>query len=124
MGRGACPAAEPVSEEDCFSKPHCGRCRKPLSESARKHKALDKSAWYKVCIECNKELRACGGQDSKEVWDCLTAAVGGSGCLCCCADAKKQQVCSYKRPKSKLFSGSKKQKYITRTKNESPEGDE
>ncbi len=54
VGRGARPAAEPISEEDRFSKLHCGRCRKPLSESARHHKALNKGATYWVCGECDK----------------------------------------------------------------------
>jgi hypothetical protein len=41
------------------------------------------------------ELRACGGQDSKKLWDCPTAADGDSGCLSCCEP--KQAAPSGKR---------------------------
>ncbi len=78
--------AEPISEADRFSKLHCGRCMKPLSESPITHlsKALNKDAWYWVCGIYDEELRARGGQDSKAVWDCPTARDGGQGCKCCC----------------------------------------
>jgi hypothetical protein len=123
VGRGARPPVEPVSEKDRFSKLHCGRCMKPLSDSSR-HKALNKSAWYKVCSECDEELRARGGLDSMEVWKCPTTAEGGSGCKCC-AVAKKQQVCGGKRKKGgKGFSSPKKRKWTAHRKNESQEGDQ
>jgi hypothetical protein len=83
VGRGARPATEPVSEEERFSKPHCGRCLRPVPES-RNHKELNKDAWSWICNVCNEELRACGRQDRKAVWDCPTAAEGLRGCMCCC----------------------------------------
>jgi hypothetical protein len=98
VGRGARLAAEPVSEEYRFSKFHCGRCMKPLSESIKDAKALNKGATYWVCGVCDEELRACGGLDRKAVWKCPTAAEGGSGCKCCCKP--KQAAPSYKRRKS------------------------
>ncbi len=70
----------PISNEDRFSKLQCGRCTKPLS--ARHTKAGHAGATYWVCGECDDELRARGGQDRKAVWDCPTAAVGGSGFKC------------------------------------------
>ncbi len=125
VGRGARPAAEKISEEDRSSKLHCGCCRKPLS--ALTFKAANKGATYWVCGACDQELRArraCGGQDSKDVWKCPTAAKGDSGCVCWCAVAKKQQVSGGKRPKSKGHTSSKKQKWTTQKKNESQKGDQ
>jgi hypothetical protein len=89
------PLADKVSVEDRFSKLRCGCCMKPLSESTQQAKAVNKGATYWVCGVCAKELRA----DSKDVWDCPTAAEGKSGCLCWCAAAKKQQMGGGKRKK-------------------------
>jgi hypothetical protein len=96
VGAHGRPAAEPISEAHRFCKLHCSRCMKPLSETAHNSKALNKDALYWVCSICDKELRARGGQDSKVVWDCPTAAEGGSGCKCCC-DKPKQAAPSFKR---------------------------
>ncbi len=85
VGRGARSAVAPISEEDRFSKLHCGRCIKPLSESASTHhsKAFNEGATYWVCGMCDEELRARGGQDSN-AWRCQTAREGNSGGKCCC----------------------------------------
>jgi hypothetical protein len=119
VGRGARPAAELVSEEERFSKLHCGCCRKPLSES-HNHKAVEKGATYWVCGECDKELSACGGLDRQAEWKCPTAADGGSDCLCWSAAAKKQPDAK-KRPKS--FSSSKKQRWQAQRMQELQESD-
>jgi hypothetical protein len=74
---------------------------KPLSKG--NHKAVNEGATYWVCYGDS----FCA---SLAVSKCPTAAEGGSGCKCC-ADAKKQQVCAGKRPKNKLFSSTKKQKW-------------
>jgi hypothetical protein len=100
------PAAPPISEEERFSKLHCGRCMKPLPPaSSYNKKALNKDAWYKVCTKCFAELHA------EEAWKCPpacpTAAKGVNDCLCC-AVAPGQHVDKAKR-KSNL-SWKKKQK--------------
>jgi hypothetical protein len=109
VGRGGRPAAQPISEADRFNNLHCGRCMKPLAEiPVQAHsKAVNECATYWVCWAYDEELRARRGQDSKAVWDCPTAAEGGSGCKCC-TNAKMQQDAG-KRPKSKGFSSPKKQ---------------
>ncbi len=62
-----------VSMAERFVKPHCGRCMKPLPESRKNSKALNKGAWYWVCPI------ACRGLDSTDVWKCPTAADGKRG---------------------------------------------
>jgi hypothetical protein len=99
VGRGARPAVHTVSEEERFSKLHCGCCMKPLPES--RHKAVNEGATHWVCSKCDQELRARGEQDITEVWKCPSAAKGKSGCLCWSAKAKKQKVGGGKRPKSR-----------------------
>jgi hypothetical protein len=91
VGRGARPAAEPISEANRFSKFHCGRCMKPLSE----HPSLQSAQQGRQILDLRRMRRGAArvrraGQ--RAVWDCPTAAEGGSGCKCWCADAKKQQV--------------------------------
>ncbi len=74
---------------------------------------------------CAVELPACGGQDSKGVWDCPTAAEGGSGCKCWCAEGKSQQLWGNKRKKGgKGYTSPKKRKWLARRKAESEKGDE
>jgi hypothetical protein len=121
VGRGARPAREQVSKEERFSKLHCGRCRKPLSQC--NFKAVNKGATYWVCCVCSEELRASGGQDSTVVWDCPTAAKGKGGCKCCCAAAKERQVSGGKRPKSR-FSSRKKRKWTEQRNNKLRKGDQ
>ncbi len=101
VGRGARPAAGKVSEEDRFSKLHCGRCMKELFDSKHKHKALNKGATYRICMDCYFEQRGSGEQDSK-VWECPSAAEGKSDCLCSCAP--KQAAQGGKRRKSTVSS--------------------
>jgi hypothetical protein len=122
VGGGARPAAELTSEADSFSKLHCGRCVKPLSESASTHhsKAVNEGATYWVCGVCDEKLRACG-QDRKAVSHCPTAAEGGSGCKCCCKP--KQAPTSKRKAGGKGFSSPKMRKLKARRKNEFQEGD-
>jgi hypothetical protein len=82
-GPGARPPVEPISEKDRFKKLHCGRCMKPLSESAHNSKEVNEGATYWVCSVCVKKLQARGGQDSNSVWDCPTARDGDQGGACC-----------------------------------------
>jgi hypothetical protein len=49
VGRGARPAAAPVSTAERFVKLHCGCCMKPLLENH--FKAVNKGATYWVCGE-------------------------------------------------------------------------
>ncbi len=125
VGRGARPAAEPISEGNRFSKLHCGRCMKPLSEGAstRHAKAVNEGATYWVYWKCDEELRARGGQDSK-AWRCPTALDGNSGCLCT-SDKPKQAAPSFKRNASRRsFIPPKKRKWEALTKNNCREGDQ
>ncbi len=79
VGSGARPAAPRVSEEERTAKPHCGRC---MSAAVSLHKAVNEGATYRICMDCYHERRE---QDSKEVWECPSAAQGKSDCLCSCA---------------------------------------
>jgi hypothetical protein len=96
-GRGARPGAGKISEEDRFSKLHCGRCMKELSGKHR-HKALNKGATYRICMVCYFELRA---EQDEEAWTrppaCPSAAEGDSDCLCWC---EPKQAAKGKRRKS------------------------
>jgi hypothetical protein len=90
VGRGTRRrAAEKVSEQERFSKLHCGHCMKALN-SAINIKALNKGAWYWVCAMCGMELRTCGVEEMDD-WLCPTAAEGMSGCLCCCTPKQQSQ---------------------------------
>jgi hypothetical protein len=106
-GRGARPAAGKVSEEDHFSRLHCGRCMKELSGKHR-HKALNKGATYRICMECYFELRAA---EDEEAWTrppaCPAAAAGESHCMCAC---EPKQTAKGKKRKSTV-STRKQQKY-------------
>jgi hypothetical protein len=105
VGRGARPAAPRVSEEERTAKPHCGRC---MSAAVSHHKAVNEGATYRICMDCYFEWRASGEQDSKEVWECPSAAQGKSDCLCSCAPLLVQAAAGRKQRKSS-FSSSKKQ---------------
>jgi hypothetical protein len=52
-------------------------------------------------MDCYLERRGSGEQDSKEVWECPSAAQGKSDCLCSCA------------PKQAIFGRKKKRKYTS-----------
>jgi hypothetical protein len=80
------------------AKPHCGRCMSAAVTTKRDHKAVNEGATYRICTDCYFELRACGEQDSKEVWECPAAAEGKSDCLCSCAP--KQAAVGRKKRKS------------------------
>ncbi len=99
-GRGAHPAAGPVSEEDRTRKLHCGRCTKELSAKAN-NKALNKGATYWICMVCYFELRA---EEEQDEWECPracpSAAAGRSDCLCWCepkqaAQGRKRRKCGF-----------------------------
>jgi hypothetical protein len=86
---------------------------KPLADSNKNHKALNKGAWHWVCWTCDAELRARGVQDSMDVWMCPTAADGELGCKCCCKP--KQAAPSGKRKAGgQGFSSSKLRKWKKR----------
>jgi hypothetical protein len=107
VGRGARPAAARVSEEERTAKPHCGRCMSAAVGHIT-HKAVNEGATYRICMDCYYERRGSGEQDSKEVWECPSAAQGKSDCLCSCAP--KQAAVGRKQRKSS-FSSRKKQKH-------------
>jgi hypothetical protein len=95
---GGRPSAPPVSMAERCVKRHCGRC---MRQTAATNKAANEGAWYWVCPP-----GSCPQQDSTEAWKGPTAAVGGSGCKCCCPP--KQAVNRGKRKgKAKLFSSPK-----------------
>jgi hypothetical protein len=50
VGRGARQAAEPISEDNRFSKLHCGRCMKPLALTLSCDRHVGSREW---CNSCN-----------------------------------------------------------------------
>ncbi len=73
-----------------------------MSAAVSRHKAVNEGATYRICMDCYHERRGSGDQDSKEVWECPSAAQGKSDCLCSCAP--KQAAVGHARARSEVRS--------------------